>query len=217
VPSIDIDRAAAHEAAQRELSKPIYPKQSAWDQLNVWISELLFKLLQKGSSVTGGWFTITVLLILVAIGVMVAIHVARNTMRTRRGGDYQLFDAGQLTAAQHRATAEGYAAEGNWAAAIRHRLRAVARQLEETGVLNPAPGRTANELATDAGAALPHLEGELSQAATAFNDVTYGERPGTQAAYQMIADLDDHLRSRSGAGAPGVQRPAVSDSWARVR
>ena len=62
--------------------------------------------------------------------------------------------AAQLTAAQHRATAESYAAEGNWAAAIRHRLRAVARQLEETGVLNPAPGRTANELARDAGTAL---------------------------------------------------------------
>jgi hypothetical protein len=217
VPSIDIDRDAAHEAAQRELAKPIYPKQSAWDQFNDWINELLFKLLQKGASVSGGWFTITVLLILVAIAVIVAVRVARNTMRTNRGGDYQLFDAALLTAAQHRATAEGYAAEGNWAAAIRHRLRAVARQLEETGVLNPAPGRTANELATDAGAALPHLGDELAQAAMAFNDVTYGERPGTQAAYQMIADLDDHLRSRSAAGAPAVQRPAVSDSWAQVR
>jgi hypothetical protein len=217
VPSIDIDRDAAHEAAQRELAKPIYPKQSAWDQFNHWISELLFKLLQQSSSVSGGWFTITVLLILLGIAVLVAIHVARRTIRTNRGGDYQLFDAGQLTAAQHRATAESYAAEGNWAAAIRHRLRAVARQLEETGVLSPTPGRTANELANDAGAALPHLAGELAQAATAFNDVTYGERPGTQEAYQMIADLDDHLRSRSAAGAPAVARPAVSDSWAQVR
>ena len=120
-------------------------------------------------------------------------------MRSKSGGDYQLFEAGQLTSAQHRATAESYAEEGNWTAAIRHRLRAVARQLEETGVLNPAPGRTANELARDAGSALPYLIGELAQAATAFNDVTYGEQPGTQASYQMIADLDDHLRSRSSA------------------
>jgi hypothetical protein len=217
VPSIDIDRDAAHEAAQRELAKPIYPKQSAWDQFNDWINELLFKLIQKGASVSGGWFTITVLIILLGIAVAVAIHVARRTMRTKRGGDYQLFDAGQLTAAQHRATAESYAAEGNWTAAIRHRLRAVARQLEETGVLNPAAGRTANELANDAGAALPHLAGELAQAATAFNDVTYGERPGTQEAYQMIADLDDHLRSRSAARAPTVGQPTVSDPWAQVR
>ncbi|BBX99294.1 DUF4129 domain-containing protein [Mycobacterium lacus] len=217
MPSIDIDRDAAHQAAQRELDKPIYPKQSPWAQFSDWINELLFKLLQKGASVSGGWFTITVLLILLGIALVVGIHIARRTMRTNRGGDYLLFDAGLLTAAQHRATAESYAAEGNWAAAIRHRLRAVARELEESGVLDPAPGRTANELASDAGQALPHLAGELSQAATAFNDVTYGERPGTQAAYQMIADLDDHLRSRSAATGAAVERHAVVDSWARVR
>jgi hypothetical protein len=137
-------------------------------------------------------------------------------MRTNRGGDYELFDAGQLTAAQHRATAESFAAEGNWAAAIRHRLRAVARELEETGVLTQVPGRTANELATDAGQALAHLAGELDQAATTFNDVTYGERPGTQAAYQMIADLDDHLRSRSSTSST-VGQLAAQNSWAQVR
>jgi hypothetical protein len=218
VPSIDIDRDAAHQAAQVELSNPIYPKQSMWDQFNNWLNDFVFKLLQKSASISGGWwFTITVLIILVTIAILVAIRIARRTMRTNRRGDYRLFDTGQLTAAQHRATAESYAAEGNWAAAIRHRLRAVARQLEESGVLGPVPGRTANELASDAGAALPHLAGELSRGATAFNDVTYGEQPGTQAAYQMIAELDDHLRSRASATAASMERPAVPDIWAQVR
>jgi hypothetical protein len=72
-------------------------------------------------------------------------------------------------------------------------------------------------LAGDAGAALPHLAGELTQAATAFNDVTYGEVPGTQAAYQMIADLDDHLRSRGPAAASATGHAAAVDSWAQVR
>ena len=157
------------------------------------------------------------LLILLVIAVVVAVHVARRTMRTRRGGDYLLFEAAQLTAAQHRATAESFAAQGDWAAAIRHRLRAVARELEETGVLQPAPGRTANELAQDAGTALPHLGAELSQAATAFNDVTYGARPGTQAAYQAIVDLDEHLRSRPPGAAPAAGGPAAIESWAQVR
>jgi hypothetical protein len=217
VPSIDIDRDAAHRAAQDELNKPIYSKGSAREQLVDWLNEALYRLLQKASSIPGGWFTATVLLILLAIAVIVAVHLLRRTMRTNRGGDYLLFETAQLTAAQHRATAEEYAAEGNWAAAIRHRLRAVARQLEEAGTLNPAPGRTANELARDAGAALPHLSGELSQAATAFNDVTYGEQPGTQATYQMIADLDDHLRSRSTAVTPGSEEQAAHESWAQVR
>ncbi len=198
-------------------NKPIYSKGSAGQQFADWVNELFYRLLEKTASIPGGWFTTTVLLILLAIAVVVAIHVARRTMRTNRGGDYLLFEAAQLTAAQHRATAESYAAQGNWAAAIRHRLRAVARQLEETGVLNPAPGRTANELARDAGTALPHLEDELSQAATAFNDVTYGEQPGTEAAYQMIADLDDHLRSRSPAVPPAAGQPAALESWAQVR
>jgi hypothetical protein len=215
--SLDIDRDAAHQAAQEELNKPIYSKGSAAQQLSAWINELLYRLLQETAHLPGGWFTAAVLLILLVAAVVAAVHVARRTMRTNRGSDYQLFESGQLTAAQHRATAEGYAAEGDWAAAIRHRLRAVARQLEETGVLNPAPGRTANELARDAGAALPHLAGELSRAATEFNDVTYGERPGTEAAYQMIADLDDHLRSRSPGTLAAPGQPALVDSWAQVR
>lgn len=216
MPAIDIDRDAAHDAAQRELNKPIYPRHSLTDVILDKINEFLLRLMLKTSHVQGGWFTITVLIILVAIAIFVAVRIARRTMRTNRGGDYELFGAGQLTAAQHRATAESFAAEGNWAAAIRHRLRAVARELEETGVLTQVPGRTANELASDAGDALPHLAGELNQAATAFNDVTYGERPGTQAAYQMIADLDDHLRTRS-ATASTVAQPAALDSWAQVR
>ncbi|HYB35266.1 MAG TPA: DUF4129 domain-containing protein [Mycobacterium sp.] len=217
MPAVDIDRDAAHHAAQRELAKAIYPKGSPQQRFHDWVDDLLYRLIQKGSSIPGGWFAITVLLIVLAIAVAVAIHTVRRTMRTNRGGDYQLFDATELSADQHRTTAKGFAAEGNWAAAIRHRLRAVARQLEEASVLNPAPGRTASELARDAGASLPHLVHEFSQAATAFNDVTYGERPGTSAAYRMIVDLDDHLPSRSPAGPPGAVQPAALDSWAQVR
>jgi hypothetical protein len=217
VPSIDIDRDAAHQAAQSELDKPIYTKASATQQLLDWINELLYRLLQKTASIPGGWLTTAVLLTLLAIALVVAIHIARRTMRTRRRGDYQLFETAQLTAAQHRETAERFAAEGDWTAAIRHRLRAIARQLEETGVLNPAAGRTANELARDAGHALPHLTDELSQAATAFNDVTYGEVPGTQAAYQMIVDLDNHLRMRAPAAGSTAGHHAPVQSWAQVR
>ena len=217
MPSIDIDRDAAHQAAQNELNKPIYSRNSTGQQLTDWINEMLYRVLQKTASIPGGWFTAMVLLILLAIAGAVAVRIVRRTMRNKPGGDYQLFEAGQLTAAQHRATAESFAAEGNWAAAIRHRLRAVARQLEETGILNPAPGRTANELARDAGAALVHLTSELSQAATAFSDVTYGEQPGTRDAYRMIADLDDHLRSRPPAAPPAPGQSAAVESWAQVR
>jgi Domain of unknown function (DUF4129) len=217
MPAIDIDRDAAHQAAQRELDKPIYPKDSLIQRLHEWIHELLFRLVEKGSSIPGGWFTLGVLFSLLVVAIVITIRVARRTMRTRHGDDYQLFDSGQLGADQHRAIAESFAAKGNWTAAIRHRLRAVARSLEETGTLEPAPGRTANELARDAGARIPPLASELSQAATVFNDVTYGDRPGMPAAYQMIVDLDDHLRFRFAPGRPGPGQPATVDSWAHPR
>ena len=216
MPTVDIDRDAAHDAAERELNKPIYPKGSLSDRLGDWINDLIYWIITKGSAVPGGWFTIVVLLIILVAVIVVAVRVARNTMGTNRGADYRLFGTGELSAGQHRDVAQQCAARGEWSAAIRHRLRAVARHLEETGVLAAVPGRTANELARDAGASLPGLSAELASAATAFNDVTYGELPGTQAAYQMISDLDDHLRTRPGAGTGST--PEVSAAgWAEVR
>ena len=215
--TIDIDRDAAHEAAQRELGKPIYPKASLTERISEWIGELIDKLIAKGSSVPGGWFTISVLLIVLVIAVVVAVRIARRTMRTNRGGGRALFGGHELSAAEHRATAEQFAAVGNWSSAIRHRLRAVARQLEENAVLDPVPGRTATELARDAGRALPTLATELLQAADTFNDVTYGERPGTEPAYRMIADLDDHLRFHTTATAASSAAPTAGDGWAEVR
>ena len=58
-------------------------------------------------------------------------------------------------------------------------------------MLNAVPGRTATELARDAAAALPALSSELYSAATTFNDVTYGEQPGSESAYRAIANLDE--------------------------
>jgi len=216
VPTVDIDRDAAHEAAQSELAKPIYPRPSLTERLMEWLNDLMYRLASEGASVPGGWFTLTVLLILLAAAIVVAIRVARRTMRTNRGTGYRLFGEQELSAAEHRATAEKYAAAGDWAAAIRHRLRAVARRLEETAVLDAIPGRTATELARDAGKAFPNLSGELAQAATAFNDVTYGDRPGTEAAYRLVADLDDHLRLRTSTVGDHAAAPAAASGWADV-
>lgn len=217
MPTVDIDRDAAHQAAQSELAKPIYPKESVTRRIWEWFSELIYRMADGAASVPGGWLTISVLLTLVAVGGIVAIRIARRTMRTSRGSDYSLFSEHDLSAAEHRATAEQFAAGGNWAAAIRHRLRAVARQLEETTVLDPVPGRTATELAKDAGRQIPELAGELSQSATAFNDVTYGERPGTEPAYRMIADLDDHLRFRTPTTTAASAAPVRTDGWADIQ
>ncbi|ULE35014.1 DUF4129 domain-containing protein [Mycobacterium sp. IDR2000157661] len=217
MPTIDIDSDTAYDAAQRELSKPIYPKPSLTERLLDWLNDLLFRLLAEGASVPGGWLTITVLLILLVTALVVAVRIARRTMRTSRGRDQSLFGGHDLSAAEHRAAAEHSAAEGDWAAAIRHRLRAVARQLEESGILDAVPGRTATELARDTGRALPDLHDELEVAAIAFNDVTYGDRPGTEAGYRMVEDLDRHLGAKRRAAAASAPPGPPTQGWAEVR
>lgn len=217
MPTIDIDRETAHELAQRELAKPIYPKTSLMDRIGEWIEELLYRIILKGSEIPGGWLTIMVLAIVVVVAFVVAVRIAGRTMRTKRGIDTGLFGVHELSAAEHRATAEAYASQGNWAAAIRHRVRAVARHLEETGMLNPIPGRTANELARDAGELLPAFDGQLRRAATVFNDVTYGEQPGTEPHYRLVAELDDALRRHANPTGADPSTPAVPDTWAPLR
>lgn len=212
---MDIDRDAARDAAQQELSKPIYPKGSLSDRIWEWFEDLLYRIAQASSTVPGGWLTIAVLIALLAAAVVVAARVASRTLRTRRG-EAPLFEGGELGAAEHRATAERHAAAGEWALAIRHRLRAVARRLEETGVLHPAPGRTATELAREAGPHVPQLADALNRAATLFNDVTYGGSPGDAAAYRLVAELDEQLRSTTVRAAASGDRPAAGD-WAEVR
>ncbi|MGV0835695.1 DUF4129 domain-containing protein [Mycolicibacterium thermoresistibile] len=215
MPTIDIDRDTARDAAEAELAKPIYPGPSLLERLGNWLDQLLYRVALEGTSVPGGWFTLTVLFLLVVVAIVVAVRVAGCTMRTGRA-ERALFDAHELSAAQHRATAEQHATAGEWAAAIRHRLRAVARHLEETGALTPVAGRTATELARDTGAIHPDLTGEMYRAAETFNDVTYGDRPGTEPAYRMIADLDERLRSQPPSQPASTPVPA-GHGWAELR
>lgn len=215
MPAIDIDRDTAAEAAQRELAKPIYEHPSPIDRLINWILDHLNYLEFRSGQLPGGWFTILVTALIVIAVVVLLIRIARRAVRTKGGADFGLFESGELTAAEHRATAELAASQGDWASAIRHRLRAVARQLEERTILTPVPGRTANELATDAARELPSLAAEFCASAEIFNDVSYGERPGTEQSYRRIAELDDHIRD-----APVLVSGAESDAttgWEAVR
>ncbi|MDA2889858.1 DUF4129 domain-containing protein [Mycolicibacterium sp. BiH015] len=215
--TIDIDRDAAHDAAQSELGKSIYPKPSALDLISDWLEEVLYRLTAGASDFPGGWLTVSVLVILVAVAIVVAVRIARRAMRSSRNDAPALFGDHMLSAAEHRATAERFAASGDWAPAIRHRLRAIARQLEENGVLDPVPGRTATELARSAGRALPSLAGELRTAADIFNDVTYGGRPASEQQYRMIAELDARLGKHTAAPPDGAGDVIASQPWAEVR
>ncbi|MFE2289338.1 DUF4129 domain-containing protein [Streptomyces sp. NPDC059443] len=101
-----------------------------------------------------------------------------------------LFDDGVRSAADHRTAAEALAAEGRWNEAVQERMRAVVRSLEERTLLDPRPGRTADEAAAEAAVSLPDHAAGLRAAARTFDEVTYGARPANATMYATLRDLD---------------------------
>jgi hypothetical protein len=80
--------------------------------------------------------------------------------------------------------------------------------MEERGVLESRPGRTADEAAAEGGAALPECAAGLRSAAQVFDDVWYGGRPATPAHDQALRELDDALRSSSPQASSALGAPA---------
>ncbi len=112
------------------------------------------------------------------------------------------------TAEEHRDLAERAAEQGRWADAVRERLRAVVRELEGRGVLDARAGRTAAEVARDAGAALPPLAGDLRRAAALFDEVWYGGRTADAASYATLVAVDERVTGRVSGRVTGRATPA---------
>jgi len=65
------------------------------------------------------------------------------------------------------------------------------------------------ELAVEAGAAFPAEADGLTEAAQSFDAVRYGGRPGTEADYRTIRDLDVRLKAAAGIAADPAGRAPV--------
>jgi hypothetical protein len=104
----------------------------------------------------------------------------------------------------HREAAARLAGSGDYAAAICERVRAIAAELDERGVLAPRIGRTADEFAAEAGRALPPHAADLLGAARLFDEVRYGRRPGNRPGYERVTELDTRI------AASAVRRSAAA-------
>lgn len=197
MPTIDVDRETAHDAAVRELAKPIYPESTLSDRFVEWLNDLLHRLVVGGSSLPGGWLTVVVLGLLLLALVVTAARIARRTIRTRNC--QALEDTGNLNASELRLHSEHAARQEDWASAIRLRMRAIDRQLNADGVLTPLPGRTAAELAREMASTMPERTDDFAVASRLFDDVTYGDRPGAESDYRIIVRLDNELRHHRAA------------------
>ena len=190
-------RDEARRAAQHELSKHAYQAaRPPWfERLIRWVFDKLQEVFDKASgNVPGGVWGVLVLVVLV-VG-LVALVLVKVRPATRRGGLPELFGGGQeLTADGHRRLAEQAAARGEWAEAVRERLRAVVRELEGRGVVEPRPGRTADEVATEAGRVVPSLSAPLLAGARLFDEIWYGGREADSSSYRVLVELDERVRS----------------------
>ncbi|MHB1876535.1 MAG: DUF4129 domain-containing protein [Streptosporangiaceae bacterium] len=190
-----IGRLPAQRLARRELAEV-----SFWQRVLDWLARTLGS---ASHSVPGGWFGLIVLLALAAAGSTLVV------VRLRPGAGSRLRSApvlggGSRTAADHRRSAEQHAAAGDYTAAIIDAVRSIAADLEERTILRPDPGRTADELAAQAGLVLPGRAGDLIGIARLFDDVRYGDQRGTAQGYARVSEVAGELRSvRAAATAPG--------------
>lgn len=208
---VDTPRVPAREAAESELSKPMYHENDpnflqrglnhVWD----WVAGVF----DAAAGAAPGGPAGLVVLVLVVIGLAAALWWRLGTpQRSSRPADALFENDGPRSAAQHRAAADAHAAALRWTEAVQERMRAIVRSLEERALLDPRPGRTADEAAAEAGRALPDHAARLRSAARDFDDVTYGGRTAGQPTYLALRALDTELDEAKPV-LPGASRGAT--------
>jgi hypothetical protein len=189
-----ITRDGAAHAAHSELSKHIY--QQARPSITQQVLGAIWRWLVKAyhriiDATPGGAVG---LLVIIAVLALVVVFVTRSGVsgRRRSSGASGLDLPADVSSEKLRAEADAFASRGQWAEAVRARLRAVVRGLD------PRPGRTAAEVASEAGSARPEWRELLWKGALTFGEIWYGRRPATAADDAVLRELDTTLRrSRS--------------------
>jgi hypothetical protein len=194
---IEPDRGQARQWAQQELARPEYARdRPGWFQRLV---EWLGNQLERVAHGTGLGAGQLLALVLFAVVAAVAIGVLlRRNVRLRVAAAHAapaVFGLAELSGEEHRRRAARAMAEGSYDEAVREWLRALARRLDERGLLDPRPGRTADELAAEAARLLPALRGELAWAAAMFDAVSYGSRPAQPQDAERMRGLDGAVES----------------------
>jgi hypothetical protein len=191
-----IGRNAGQRLARRELAE-----MSFWQRILHW----LFHLPMNAERVIpGGWFGLIALAILAVLAVTLVLFWARPT-RTRRTQSEPVLGGRSISARDYRRSAEQLAGAGDYAGAIVDGVRAIAAELDERAILPARPGRTAHELALEAGRELPELARDLGAAMRLFDDIRYGDKDGNLGGYQLVSRLDKDIRAARPSGAAAQQ------------
>ncbi len=188
-----IGRRLGQRLAGRELAE-----MSFWERIWNWLVHLPRN---AGNLVPGGWFGLIALAVIAVLVVTVVVYWVRPS-GTRRARPDSALASDSLSARDYRRSARELAAAGDYAGAIVAGVRAIAAELDERSILPSQPGRTADELAAEAGGELPALAADLRTVTRLFDDVRYGDREGSLAGYQLVSRVDEAVRAARPQGAP---------------
>lgn len=142
-----------------------------------------------------GSAVVTAILVgLILVAVLAAVRRLGVGGRRARGERRAVLADVRETPEELRALASACAGRHDWAGAVLAMFRALARELEGSAALRPLPGRTAAEIARDAGDVWPDLTGDLASAARLFDGIAYGGRTADPEDYAGVRGLEAAVR-----------------------
>jgi hypothetical protein len=197
-PQPPITRDGARTAAGRELSKGIYHRYddpwpvAAFKAVQHWLGHV-FDTVGRHSP-GGGAGAVAIVIAVAALLIAARVKLGPLRRETRLTGAV-LIDR-ETTAAQYRVLAETAAAAGRWDDAVLARMRALARSLEERGVVDVRAGRTADELARDVATVRPDAAEAMHAATQTFDAVIYGGRVAGPESYATVVTADTAITAR---------------------
>ncbi|MFB0836556.1 DUF4129 domain-containing protein [Arthrobacter sp. E44] len=193
-PPVLPDSAEARRWAAEELAKPEYRDaapswvDTLWRNFLDWLQSL------DGSSGDSTAVPSPVIALVIAAIIAAAIILARPRLNARARKAKDVFEReAAMSAIDYRNRAEAAAAAGKWGDAVVDRFRAVVRSAEDRTILDPQPGRTADEAARALSVSFNAESGRLLRAAAVFDGIRYGNRYAGSADYQEMVGLDSDL------------------------
>ncbi|MDQ0663715.1 hypothetical protein QFZ35_002213 [Arthrobacter ulcerisalmonis] len=193
-PPVLPDAGEARRWAAEELAKPEYRDaapswlDTLWRNFLDWLQSL------DGSSGDAAPVPSPVIALVIAAIIAAAIILARPRLHARARQAKDVFERETaLAAADYRTRAEAAAAAAQWGDAVVDRFRALVRSAEDRAILDPQPGRTADEAARALSVPFVTESRRLALAAATFDGIRYGNRAAGGNDYREMAGLDTTL------------------------
>lgn len=207
-PPVEPGSEEARRWAAEELSKPVYQDAQPdwltdlWRQFTDWLRSLGSGDPAMDSGVAVPAIGVTIL-VLIAVAVLLA-RPRLNARRRRPAGDDVDADP-SVSPAEYRRRAAAAAARSEWRTAVVEQFRAMVRSAEDRTVIDPLPGRTADEVAGQLAGAFGSHAAELRHAAGIFDAARYGSADATASDHAVLVALDQRLD----AAKPDFGQPAA--------